>query len=419
MAVAPDTDPPTRTRRRPGARALSVSAIAAGVAVFVVTSLVAPLAGADTTARRTAHADRPATPGELKGVLQTAAASSTPAAPPAARIPASSTSVLTKHSKSTTTRKAPVDTTVISGLAANGIPSVALNAYRVAAARVDNDDPSCGIDWSLLAGIGREESDHGQFGGAVLHSDGVSTPAIIGPALNGKGNQFIPAPPDGLALDGDAKYAHALGPMQFIPSTWAIYGTDADGDGHANIFDINDASLATARYLCAAGGDLSTQAGRVRAVFAYNHTDVYVAQVLALAHAYKTGTPITGLPNGNTTGSLPGLGHAGKIPPANPGAPTATQKTKARQRAKGRTGASPAPLKLGGGTSSSSGSAPRTSASTSPSASRTPSRTHSPKPTKTKTSSPHPSGSKSSAPTSPSPTPSGVPSMCVLGICGP
>ncbi|HZE49248.1 MAG TPA: hypothetical protein VE074_06760, partial [Jatrophihabitantaceae bacterium] len=57
---------------------------------------------------------------------------------------------------------APVTTPIISGLAANGIPTVALNAYRVAAARVGNTDPSCGIDWSLLAGIGRVESNHGR-----------------------------------------------------------------------------------------------------------------------------------------------------------------------------------------------------------------------------------------------------------------
>ena len=62
-----------------------------------------------------------------------------------------------------------VRTAVISGLAANGIPTVALNAYRVAAARVDHADPGCGIDWALLAGIGREESNHGRFGGATLH----------------------------------------------------------------------------------------------------------------------------------------------------------------------------------------------------------------------------------------------------------
>src|SRR5262249_29118088 len=156
--------------------------------------------------------------------------------------------------------------------------------------------------------IGRVESDHGQFAGAVLHTDGISTPRIIGPALDGKVWDYIPAPGNGLALDGDAVYAHALGPMQFIPSTWAIYGADATGDGKADIFNINDAALGTARYLCAAGGDLRTPAGKVRAVLAYNHNDTYLAQVLALADAYHRGLRVTGIPIvGITKGGLPTL----------------------------------------------------------------------------------------------------------------
>ena len=181
--------------------------------------------------------------------------------------------------------KAPATKQVISGLAANGIPKVALNAYRVAAARMAHAQPSCGIDWALLAGIGREESDHGRFGGATLNADGTSTPRIIGPALDGTHSDYIAAPANGLALDGDSRYTHALGPMQFIPQTWAGYGADANGDGRADIFNINDAALGAARYLCANGGNLRTQAGRVRAVLAYNHNDEYVAQVLALAEA--------------------------------------------------------------------------------------------------------------------------------------
>lgn len=220
-------------------------------------------------------------------------------------------------------RPAPTGHAVISGLAANGIPTVALNAYRVAAARMQAADPSCGIQWWLLAAIGREESDHGQFGGAVLHPDGTSTPEIIGPALDGHGNQYIPAPSNGVQLDGDATYTHALGPMQFIPQTWAAYGTDADGDGVADIFDINDAALSAARYLCAAGGDLTTLAGQERAVLAYNHSSTYLAQVLALANAYRTGVPVSGLPQGNLTGPLPPVSVTGPIPVVNPGPPTA------------------------------------------------------------------------------------------------
>jgi membrane-bound lytic murein transglycosylase B len=221
-------------------------------------------------------------------------------------------------------KPAPVDNTLISAMTDSGIPAVALNAYRVAAARLDHDDPGCGIDWALLAGIGREESDHGQFAGAVLHADGVSTPRIIGIPLDGHGTALIGDTDHG-ALDGDTVYDRAVGPMQFIPSTWAIYGVDANGDGVADVFNINDAALAAARYLCDAGGNLRTHAGQVAAILSYNESDQYLAQVLALADAYRRGIPVTGIPVGNTTGALPPVNSHGTPPPVNPGAPTANK----------------------------------------------------------------------------------------------
>ena len=144
---------------------------------------------------------------------------------------------------------APIAPTVISGLAANGIPNVALNAYRVAAARMGSAQPSCGIDWSLLAGIGRVETNHGRFRGAVLNSDGTSSPRIMGPPLNGVQFAFI-RDTDGGSWDGDATFDRAVGPMQFIPATWRAYGIDADGTGSADPFNINDAALGAANYLC-------------------------------------------------------------------------------------------------------------------------------------------------------------------------
>src|SRR4051794_33696791 len=193
----------------------------------------------------------------------------------------------------------------ITGLAANGIPNVALNAYRVAAARMANAEPSCGIDWSLLAGIGRVESNHGRFGGAALNPDGSTTPKIIGPPLDGGQFAYI-GDTDGGAWDGDATYDRAVGPMQFIPSTWRAYAVDADGNGTTDPTNVNDAALGAAHYLCVAGGDLRSSAGQRRAVLAYNHSDSYVAQVLALAAAYAAGIPVADLPLiGNTTGAIP------------------------------------------------------------------------------------------------------------------
>jgi hypothetical protein len=80
--------------------------------------------------------------------------------------------------------------------------------------------------------------------------------------------------------------AGALGPMQFLPSTWAEWGITAFGEpAPPNIYDPFDAVPSAARYLCAAGG--STSAGLPGAIFAYNHADWYVSEVLALAGEYQ------------------------------------------------------------------------------------------------------------------------------------
>ena len=236
----------------------------------------------------------------------------------------------------------PATPAVITGLAENGIPNVALNAYRVAATRMNASDPGCGIDWSLLAAIGRVESNHGRFAGAVLNSDGTSSPEIRGPALNGKKFAFIADSDDG-AFDHDPQYDRAVGPMQFIPTTWRSYAVDGDGNGTTDPFDIDDAALGSANYLCTAGGDLRTDAGQRRAVFAYNHSDEYVAQVLALARAYATGIPVDSLPLlGDTSSPVPAPSGSFR----SPAAPGPALGVEDRTRASGDTvlvGSSPPP----------------------------------------------------------------------------
>lgn len=199
----------------------------------------------------------------------------------------------------------PATPVVITGLAGNGIPNVALNAYRVASSRMNTSDPGCGIDWSLIAAIGRVESNHGQFRGAVLNPDGTSTPEIRGPALDGGQFAYIGDSDDG-RFDRDTQYDRAVGPMQFIPTTWRSYAVDGDGNGTTDPFDIDDATLGAANYLCTAGGDLRNDSGQRQAVFAYNNSDEYVAQVLALARAYASGIPVDSLPlRGDTSSPVP------------------------------------------------------------------------------------------------------------------
>jgi murein DD-endopeptidase MepM/ murein hydrolase activator NlpD len=104
-----------------------------------------------------------------------------------------------------------------------------------------------GIPWQVLASINKIESNFGQN---------------MGPSSAG-----------------------AVGWMQFMPSTWLRWGVDADGDGIADPWNATDAIFAAARYLAAAGGQTDISRG----VFAYNHADWYVREVLDLARVYGQG----------------------------------------------------------------------------------------------------------------------------------
>ena len=100
-------------------------------------------------------------------------------------------------------------------------------------------------DWYVLAAVGKVESDHGQN---------------MGPSSAG-----------------------AMGPMQFLPSTWAQYGVDGNGDGEANIMDPEDAIPAAASYLVAGGAPDDWYA----ALYTYNRAGWYVRKVLGVAEAYR------------------------------------------------------------------------------------------------------------------------------------
>ena len=102
-----------------------------------------------------------------------------------------------------------------------------------------------GEDWYVLAAVGKVESNHGESMGSSSFG--------------------------------------AMGPMQFLPSTWETAGVDGNGDGVANIMDPRDAIPAAARYLRSGGAPRDWY----RALFTYNHADWYVLKVLGVAEGYR------------------------------------------------------------------------------------------------------------------------------------
>jgi membrane-bound lytic murein transglycosylase B len=167
-----------------------------------------------------------------------------------------------------------------------GIPARALTAYANAQLATGAIQPGCHVSWAMLAGIGWVESGHGSHGGAVLRPDGTPSVPIVGPRLDGtNGTIAVRATPEGVRLDGDIDWDHAIGPMQFLPSTWIDWGVSADG-GVPNPDDIDDAALTAANYLCANGHDLATVTGWGAALAAYNAPEAYATRVTDAAIGY-------------------------------------------------------------------------------------------------------------------------------------
>jgi len=184
----------------------------------------------------------------------------------------------------------------VSALARREIPPGFLALYQRAAMRY-------GLDWAILAGIGKVECDHGRN------------------------------PDPSCRREGSVNSAGAGGPMQFIASTWASYGVDGNGDRLADRWDPADAIASAANYLRASGAP----ADYGRALLAYNHAGWYVREVEAWAARYRGSAamaPVAGAPGAPVApGSTPtrvemiggeravlaaGDGHLGLVPVAAP-----------------------------------------------------------------------------------------------------
>ncbi len=264
--------------------------VCAGLIVMALSSVAAPLPDRGPAAPvRAAMAAPAALPDVAEpaaaAVAQPAAAPAGPAGQPAAgtvsipvQIPASAEPVGGPQLAfaAWSTRMARVTT----------VPQRALQAYAHAHALTAAAQPNCRLTWVTLAAIAAVESKHGGFQGRTLEADGRPSQPIIGVPLNGAPGVKAIADTDGGLLDGDKLWDHAVGPFQFIPSTWAGWRADGNGDGISDPQNIDDASVAAAKYLCADNRNLSSGDGWLRAILSYNNSVEYAQEVYGFAQGY-------------------------------------------------------------------------------------------------------------------------------------
>jgi membrane-bound lytic murein transglycosylase B len=167
-----------------------------------------------------------------------------------------------------------------------GIPVVAVQAYGYAELVLARTTPSCHLSWTTIAAIAKVESSHGSANGSVLGADGSVQPPIYGLPLDGKGGRQLIRDTDQGVLDGDTTFDRAVGPLQFIPSTWNSYKVDADNSGTADPNDIDDASLTAGTYLCQGGRDMSRADSWWDAILSYNAVRPYAQKVFEAANDY-------------------------------------------------------------------------------------------------------------------------------------
>ncbi|MGV0717443.1 lytic murein transglycosylase [Mycolicibacterium sp. XJ662] len=277
--------------------AISPPRVRAGMAIAIITPVVlAGSVGASAQSTRTQVRDAAVTP--------LAAVAPSPDTRSGASVVAVTKAPSPFHIASTSV-SSPPPAAVVNSPGALGIPGMALSAYRNAERMMAVAQPECGVSWNLLAGIGRIESMHAN--GGATDASGTAVSPIFGPVLDGTlpGNEVIVQ-----SRTADrVTYARAMGPMQFLPGTWARYASDGDGDGKAEVQNLFDSTLAAARYLCSGGMNLRDQSHVMASILRYNNSVAYARNVLGWAAAYATGVVPMDLPP--ITGSVPALGDTG------------------------------------------------------------------------------------------------------------
>ncbi|MDX3689020.1 lytic transglycosylase domain-containing protein [Streptomyces europaeiscabiei] len=227
------------------------------------------------------------------------------------------------------------DTSGTAGGSERGIPATVLDAYKKAEASLRESKPGCNLPWQLLAAIGKVES--GQAEGGKVDAEGTTIGKILGPQLNGNGFANISDTDNG-AYDDDSTHDRAVGPMQFIPSTWEWAGRDGNDDGAKDPNNVYDAALAAGHYLCRFDWDLSNDGNLRSAILSYNNSTEYYNTVMTWLEYYRKGsheipdgtgslpeTPSggnnTGTGNGNNTGNGNGNGNSTPNPSPTPPKP--------------------------------------------------------------------------------------------------
>jgi membrane-bound lytic murein transglycosylase B len=119
-----------------------------------------------------------------------------------------------------------------------------------------------------------------------LNTDGSVQPPIYGLPLDGKGGRQLIRDTDQGTIDGDSQFDRAVGPLQFIPSTWKQMQVDADNSGSSDPNDIDDAALAAGLYLCQGGRDLARADSWWDAILSYNAVRPYAQKVFDAANDY-------------------------------------------------------------------------------------------------------------------------------------
>ncbi|MGW6354248.1 lytic transglycosylase domain-containing protein [Streptomyces sp. NPDC055092] len=241
------------------------------------------------------------------------------------------------------------------GASEAGIPATVLDAYKKAEAELAATKPGCNLPWQLLAAIGKVES--GQARGGNVDANGTTLKPILGPVLNGNGFARITDTDNG-AYDGDTTHDRAVGPMQFIPSTWEWSGRDGNGDGKKDPNNIYDAALAAGHYLCRGDRDLSQSGGLHAAILSYNHSQEYLNTVLTWLEYYRKGTHEvpdgTGVQPGDRSDGGTGPSPSPSPSPSSPGT-TSPSPGASKPPKSPKPGGSPStdPSKPGGGDSTS------------------------------------------------------------------